>query len=353
MPCRTNSIPKPLLESLGRLHSSFKEQAQKNALLASVANQASREQLWKCGWKFSKDTFTRVRKGAHLQPRAPPKHALSPNLKEMVKKFFQDNCLPSGGKTFKKKGEEIQALFYDETLVSLWKKFCLENPTLKISYSSFCKLRPAHCIKAQLRTDVCPKCKFLKALLKKNSPSQEDKNLIKTLMKHRESAHVQRDKFKEELESLKQNPQKGIIIIDFKENYRFWHSREQDANAYRNNLISTIFNVSVFISRNQIIQVHNWTFCSNNLSHDSFFVKEALRQVFQTREFQDLEIESVSFWMDGGPHFRSHELNALFVEIFRSKQFKEVKWNHYLEYHGKNYCDVHFSVINHIFKVKI
>jgi len=270
----------------------------------------------------------------------------------MVVEFFLNNSLPSGGKHFKKKGEQIQALFYDDTLISLWKKFSSENPTLKISYPAFCKLRPAHCVKSTCRTDVCPKCKLLKTLLRKSSPSQEDKELIKTLTKHRESAHVQRDKFKEELDALKDNLKKGIVIIDFKENYRHWQSREQDADSFRNNLVSTIFNVSIFVWKNGKIHVHNWTFCSNNLSHDSFFVKEALRQVFRTREFQALGIESISFWMDGGPHFRSHELNALFVDIYRSKQFKEVKWNHYLEYHGKNYCDVQFSVINHIFKVK-
>ena len=207
---KNNSFSKPLLVSLGRLHSSFKEQSQKNVLLASVAHMVPREDLWECGWKFSKDTFTRVRKGAHLQPRAPPRHALSTHLKKMVVEFFLNNSLPSGGKHFKKKGEQIQALFYDDTLISLWKKFSSENPTLKISYPAFCKLRPAHCVKSTCRTDVCPKCKLLKTLLRKSSPSQEDKELIKTLTKHRESAHVQRDKCKEELDALKDNLKKGI-----------------------------------------------------------------------------------------------------------------------------------------------
>jgi hypothetical protein len=226
------------------------------------------------------------------------------------------------------------------------------NPDEKISYPSFCKLRPKHCIKAQIRTDVCPKCKFLKTLLKRGRPTIQDEKLIKSLTEHRECAHIQREDFKEELEGLKERPKKGIVLIDFKENIRLWKSRDQDADSFRNNLISTVFSVVVFISQNNTLQAHTWTFCSNNLTHDSFFVKEALRQTFDTKEFKGLKLSSISFWMDGGPHFRSHELNGFLIDLESSGRFNKVKWNHFVEYHGKNYCDVHFSVVSHIFKVK-
>jgi len=329
----------------------MKNRSEKNALLASVAHIVTRDELWESGWKFAKNTFARVRRNAHLAPRPPPSHAFATDLKEAVANFFQNNCLPSGGKKFVKKGLETQALFYDDTLISLWKKFLSENPQKKLSYPAFCKLRPEHCVRTELRTDVCPKCKLLKNLLRKSSNSQEDQGLIKTLLKHREAALTQREKFKSELEDLKAHPERGIVIIDFKENVRFWKSKEQDADSFRNNLISTIFNASVFLFRDGNIQAHNWTFCSNNLTHDSFFVKGALRQMFQTKEFKQLQIQSISFWMDGGPHFRSHEFNCFFLDLFRSKEFNEVNWNHFIEYHGKNYCDSHFSVVSHILKV--
>lgn len=330
----------------------MKSQREKNALLASVAHIVTRDELWESGWKFTKNTFTRVRKNQHLRPRPPPPHALAADLKKAVANFFEKVCLPSGGKKFVKKGLETQALFYDDTLLSLWKRFLSENPQKKISYPSFCKLRPKHCVRTEIRTDVCPKCKLLKSIEKKRTTSEEDKSLVKTLLKHRESAVAQREKFKSELEELETHLEKGIVIIDFKENIRFWKSKEQDADSFRNNLISTIFNASVFVFRNERLEAHNWTFCSNNLTHDSFFVKEALRQMFETNEFKSLKIESISFWMDGGPHFRSHEFNCFFLDLFRSKKFKEVNWNHFVEYHGKNYCDSHFSVVSYILKVK-
>jgi len=352
MPRPTKPTPSSdILRSLGQYHSSLGKKHDKNVILATVAHIIPRKLLWECGWEFSKKTFTKVRKNEHLKPRLARKTALSATLKEQVEKFFHTTCLPSGGKKFMKKGLETQALFYDDTLVSMWKKFCSQNPSQKLSYSAFCKLRPQHCVRSQLRTDVCPKCKLLKALLRKTSNSEEEKVLIKPLLKHRESANVQREKFKGELEQLECHQTRGIVVIDFKENFRFWKSKEQDADSFRNNLTSTIFNASVFVFRNGSLQAHNWTFCSDNLTHDSFFVKHALNQAFETDEFKALGIHSISFWMDGGPHFRSHEINFVFSDFYRSKRFKEVSWNHFVEYHGKNYCDVHFSVVAHILKV--
>lgn len=143
-------------------------------------------------------------------------------------------------------------------------------------------------------------------------------------------------------------------MIDFKENYKCWKSKEQDADSFRNGMSVTIFNATIFLSLDsKTIQAHNWTFCSDNLTHDSFFVKEALSQLFRTQEFKRFDLKEISFWMDGGPHFRSHELNAFFINLQTSNFFKKVKWNHFIEYHGKNYCDIQFSIVSHILKVNI
>ena len=264
-----------------------------------------------------------------------------------------DNCLPSGGKTVKVKGETVQAVFFEGSISDLYRKFCEKKGEKVLSYSTFCKLRPPQCVRSKIRTDVCEKCKFLSSLKKKPSLSRQDERLFKELTEHREGASKQREKFKEDLSRLKHKKKDCVILIDFKENHKCWKSKEQTSKSFYNALSVTIFNVSVFFGGDDgQLKVHNWTFCSNNLSHDSFFVKEALAQLFEHPEFKSFGFKRVKFWMDGGPHFRSHELNAFFYNLEKLGKFKKVVWNHFIEYHGKNYCDVQFSVVSHILKVR-
>ena len=303
MPNHSNSRRDPnfseLLKRLGELHSGTKAQQEKNKILAVVAPIVSRTKLWENGWKFSKNTFSRVRQNRHLSPRPPPSHALKETSKKKIQVFFEDNCLPSGGKKFKIGGEEVQALFYEDTITALYKKFCGENPGIKISYSSFCKLRPPQCVKTQLWTDVCPHCKYLQALKRKGHLSGAELRREKDLTLHKEEAGLQRDLFKQNLKALSKNQKEAIILIDFKENHRCWRSREQDADSFRNNLIATVFNAAVFVAAaDGSIQLHNWTFVSDNLSHDSFFVKEALKQMLQTNDFKQLGLKQLTFWME-------------------------------------------------------
>ena len=57
------------------------------------------------------------------------------------------------------------------------------------------------------------------------------------------------------------------------------------------------------------------------------------------------------FWMDGGPaHFRTLELVGYFQTLYETKIFKKIKWNYFIEYHGKNICDSHFATISSIIK---
>ena len=91
MPSKQNLSKKyiELLQSLARLHTHASFQFEKNKILESVVKHVSRFILWKNGWKFAKNTYTRVRQGKHLLPCPPPKHALCDAHKQKIKNFMK------------------------------------------------------------------------------------------------------------------------------------------------------------------------------------------------------------------------------------------------------------------------
>ncbi len=52
--------------------------------------------------------------------------------------------------------------------------------------------------------------------------------------------------------------------------------------------------------------------------------------------------------MDNGPqHFRTYELLHVMMELQEHLNVP-VQWNHFGEYHGKNICDTHFSLVSRL-----
>lgn len=92
-----------------------------------------------------------------------------------------------------------------------------------------------------------------------------------------------------------------------------------------------------------------YNFISENLSHDSFFVKNAIKWLLEKNELFDFW--NLSFWSDCGNHFRSKELIYFAVkEIIEQKVCWEIEINFFVEYHGKNDVDGNFGVISRWFK---
>ncbi|PVU84493.1 hypothetical protein BB560_002590 [Smittium megazygosporum] len=97
------------------------------------------------------------------------------------------------------------------------------------------------------------------------------------------------------------------------------------------------------------IQRRYYNYLSENLSHDSLYVINCLKDLLYRPEFQ--EFEEVNLWSDSGPHFKNADyLYSVCLElpqIFPSKKFK---LNYFMENHGKSKVDGHFGVLSRWFK---
>ena len=88
----------------------------------------------------------------------------------------------------------------------------------------------------------------------------------------------------------------------------------------------------------------NYNYLSENLSHDSFFVKECIKKLTSLDFFQSMD--HISFWSDCGNHFRSGELRYyLLNDLYESLRLPSIKVNYFAEYHGKSEVDGHFGVL--------
>ena len=86
------------------------------------------------------------------------------------------------------------------------------------------------------------------------------------------------------------------------------------------------------------------SFVSENLSHDSHFVKSAVNKLFENQMFQG--IGDISFWSDCAYHFRSKELMSYFDQKSKEHQgIKNITFNFFVEYHGKSQVDSNFGVL--------
>lgn len=87
---------------------------------------------------------------------------------------------------------------------------------------------------------------------------------------------------------------------------------------------------------------HHVNFVSEILSHDGLFVKDCLSALVEKYMQQ---FSKISFWSDGGKHFRNFEV-AHFMLRELPRQSKEVQWNFFASHHGKSPCDAHFSLLS-------
>ncbi|PVV01932.1 hypothetical protein BB560_003633, partial [Smittium megazygosporum] len=94
-----------------------------------------------------------------------------------------------------------------------------------------------------------------------------------------------------------------------------------------------------------LVQRRYYNYLSENLSHDSLYAINCLKDLLYRSEFQ--EFEEVNLWSDSGPHFKNSDyLYSACLElpqIFSSKKFK---LNYFMENHGKSDVDGHFGVLS-------
>ena len=264
------------------------------------------------------------------------------------------------------KKEEVLVQYPKCCVKCLYVNFCRENGN-RLSETKFRQLVPKNIKPSRKATDLCPYCEDLPKINKRkrdlieeiesSNPSNNLNDLNESFQKldqyeivinnHRNRNDLQRKAFEEGIEKLKEA--EGMIVMDFKENIKLGPRPREVSSDYYSNSQRTILCMLV-ITRN-----HNFNyfdFISEDLTHDASFVINCLNKLFTLDEFKNLNITSLSIWSDGGKHFRNFELIQSYININSCIENKLtiLDFNYFIEYHGKSYCDSHFSTLSNIIK---
>ena len=133
--------------------------------------------------------------------------------------------------------------------------------------------------------------------------------------------------------------------MDFKQNMKIGGSARETARDFYHKSEITLLGFCVYYKIQGVVKTKYVCFISENLSHDSFFVKEAIKELLKKPLFE--EMNHLRFWSDCENHFRSKAVLYLTLkELTHEYNFISVKQDFFSEYHGKSVCDTHFSEIS-------
>ena len=171
-------------------------------------------------------------------------------------------------------------------------------------------------------------------------------NLLLLYQNHSENAKSQRNAMKNDLKLLQ--PQEALIILDFKQNIKLGGSPEEvNQDFYHTTSINYL---SIFVKTKETGIFFD--FSSKELAKDAYFVIECFELLFIHPQFKHLKIDKIIVWSDVGKHFRNGMLAYFFANLPKSHEIF-VEHNFFVESHGKNICDVHFSQVEFYFKSNV
>jgi hypothetical protein len=140
-----------------------------------------------------------------------------------------------------------------------------------------------------------------------------------------------------------------LLVMDFKENLALDCGIQEVNRQFYNKPQRSFFGlVACYRDKNEEpLKKSHFDFVSNVLTHDTLYVTECLDKFFGSDLFTKRNFKKVFFWFDNGPHhFRTHELTAYFFRLKPRLNLDRLQWNFFVEYHGKNFCDSHFSLVS-------
>ena len=146
---------------------------------------------------------------------------------------------------------------------------------------------------------------------------------------------------KYDIENLKTN--QAVIVLNFKQNIKLGGSPEEKFRKFYQT--TSINYLSIFVKTKQIGFFFDFT--SLELVKDVYFIIECFDILFRHDKFKELGISEIIIWSDTGKHFRNYMISSYFTNLYDTHKLK-TKYNYFVEIHGKNICDVHFSMVSNI-----
>lgn len=333
----------------------------KSKLLSLVSDLSNKELKHNYHFPVSTKKLAKIRAG--VTNKKPGKKPVAQATKDSIVKFVLEHSQPAANQTVKMKNAEGKKIITPVQVISSsvrnlygqWFSETHDTP-LEASESTFRNNIPKNIKKARKATDLCEHCEKYEGILReqkriKLSPErtvaekqqwEELEQLRVCVEEHKDRNTAQRTAFKEACASLKDH--EALLLMDFKENLKLGGCPREVSSVFYTKFQMTVFGC-IIITR------HKWyyhDFLSEDLTHDSCFVVNALSTLFNSSHWKSLNITSLTVWSDGGPHFRNHHVINFHKQNFDTKLVKALEVNYFIEYHGKSHCDSHFSKISSI-----
>ena len=328
----------------------------------------------------SKKSFQKSRKHAKTNGAGSPvkkqtKKPISETTQSIIKEFFYDERISREAanrtrivKDYQGNKLTVPARYLQTYLSEAYTQYVNDPANPHVSFSSFKKYKPKEIIKAKRDTDLCSICKEgkllenrLKSLLAKTTRTSEEEQHLEELKEnvelyrqHRALEETIRNQYRDTKKNLKIG--QAILVMDFKENVALGKAQQESNRDFYDTPQRSIFCIAVMYKSYTSSQVKTkyFDFVSECLAHDTTFVTDSLKLLFNSPEWKALQINKEIFmWMDNGPqHFRTFEFLDGFAKF--SKQFSEgnqtLKLHYFVEYHGKCICDSHFSLLSRYYR---
>ena len=338
------------------------------------------QELRDVGWDFSNKAWHTAGKHSFTSYAGAPvredrgRMSLSPVIVNSIKHcvLSDEMSRPAANRTVKSTDSEEQVPvryrnFSQKDSFHMWRSKQQSSGAPTCSKSSFIKVLKTirHLKKARIETDKCEICVEGKRCEQRLAEIQRDPSLAKDgeqrklkkcvdmFNKHRSDSKHQRESFEKQKQNLKEG--QAILLIDFKANLVL----NQDASVqvskefYQNCQLS-LFGAVLFFFEEDMVKLTYFDILSDCTTHNSYFVTHALNSIFDHEIFKSKNFTSISFWLDNGPHFKTKELFYYFYEISsKYRALKDVQWNFFVEYHGKNLCDVRFSQVKSMIDIYV
>ena len=225
----------------------------------------------------------------------------------------------------------------------LYCKKATQNQFPDLSESSFRKYLPKEIKIAKRATDLCPICEEGKHIEKELENFHLSKDEWKYLNQkkqiyttHKDYFKKQRSSFEDQIKNLKIG--EVIILFDFKENIKLGGGPREVSQVFYNKSQRTILGFClIFKQKNEKkeeTKVNYINFISEELTHDSFFVKKCFKKLFSFSFFKNNNFKKLHLWCDGGKHFKNRDF--LFFCLNECRNFNSIELNFFIPYHGKS-----------------
>ena len=141
---------------------------------------------------------------------------------------------------------------------------------------------------------------------------------------------TQADEFQRERESVKDDPDKVVIQVDFAENYTTKLQGEIQSAYWAYNQV-TVFTVCAWDKEG----VHSMTIVSDYLHHDKYAVNVFLNTIFKWLDEEVRQFESIVIFSDGA----ASQFKQRYLLCSLTLMNRQITWNFFATSHGKGPVD--------------